>query len=204
MERGHTCILVWMCMLMHFIKKINYCVLFVYNLFGVLWGRKVNQFWRSFLTCFEASVNQFHVYLTMFMYVMFTLKWNNWMQLQNFTEKSKNRHHSTYYIHNSKTICGCILYGAVVIICMWTQGFPSNNFSSCWQIFWIFNAKNMAATCHSCFWMANIQKISFSFWNYCANSGTKLCRNNVYNVLYKIFSFHFDRRKKCVRHMQFL
>jgi hypothetical protein len=28
---------------------------------------------------------------------------------------------------------------------MWTQGFPSNNFSSCWQIFWIFNAKNMAA-----------------------------------------------------------
>jgi hypothetical protein len=34
--------------------------------------------------------------------------------------------------------------------------------------------------------------------------GTKLYRNDVYNVLYKIFSFHFDRRKKCVRHMQFL
>ena len=56
---------------------------------------------------------------------MFTLQRNNLIQLQNFTEKSKNRHHSTYYT-TIKIICGHIfVWCCCYYLYVDTRGFPA-------------------------------------------------------------------------------
>ena len=56
-------------------------------------GRKASP-WRSFLTCFEASANEFYFLLTIHLYCVYPAMSKSLKQLSNFTKKSRYRHHS--------------------------------------------------------------------------------------------------------------